>query len=154
MAILGVLSDTHGLLRPELRAHFAGIDRIIHAGDFDDAETLGRLAAMAEVTAVRGNCDRGAWANSLPEIGFLALEGHTLCVVHSLQSLTLDPAAAGISVVIFGHTHVPHNQSQGGVLYFNPGSAGPDRSGKPATIGKLRIEGDEIRGEIIRLLPG
>jgi uncharacterized protein len=153
VAILGVLSDTHGLLRPEVGAHFSGVDRIIHAGDLDDAETLRRVAAMAELTAVRGNCDRGVWANQLPEMVFLQLEGHTICVVHALPSLTLDPAAAGISVVVFGHTHVPHNESRGSVLYFNPGSAGPIRSGKPTTIGKLQVEAREVRGEIIRLLP-
>jgi uncharacterized protein len=153
VAILGVLSDTHGLLRPEVSTHFRGLDRIIHAGDFDDAETLRRLALMAEVTAARGNCDRGMWANLLPEMGFLQLEGHTICVVHALESMTMDPAAAGISAVVFGHTHLPHNESRGGVLYFNPGSAGPIRSGKPTTIGKLHVEAREIRGAIIRLLP-
>jgi len=154
MAIVGVLSDTHGLLRPELRVHFGGVDRIIHAGDFDDAQTLSHLAGMAELTAVRGNCDRGAWANPLPEIDFLPLAGHTICVVHSLHSLALDLAAARISVVVFGHTHVPHNESRGGILYFNPGSAGPIRPGKPTTIGKLHFEHGKVRGEIIQLVPG
>jgi hypothetical protein len=151
VAILGVISDTHGLLRPEAAAHLAGVDGIIHAGDLEDGETLRRLAAIAKVTAVRGNCDRGKWAQGLREFEVFALEGHTVCVVHALESLPLDPKAAGASVVVFGHTHVPHNQVGDGVLYFNPGSAGPARVGKPTTIGKLYLDRDAVRGEIIAL---
>jgi putative phosphoesterase len=154
VAILGVLSDTHGLLRPEATTHFAGVDRIIHAGDLEDAETLRRLATIAEVIAVRGNCDRGKWACALREFEVFTLEGHTVCVVHVLESLPLDPRAAGVSVVVFGHTHVPRHQVRDGVLYFNPGSAGPARRGKPATIGKLYLERDGVRGEIIALDAG
>ena len=151
MAILGVLSDTHGLLRPEAAAHLAGVDRIIHAGDLEDTETLRRLATIAEVTAVRGNCDRGKWAKALRECEVFAIAGHTVCVVHALESLPRDPIAAGVSVVVFGHTHVPHNRVRDGVLYFNPGSAGPARLGKPITVGKLYLEPDAVRGEIIAL---
>jgi putative phosphoesterase len=151
MSVLGVLSDTHGLLRSEVHAHFAGVDRIIHAGDLEGPETLRRLATIAEVTAVRGNCDRGTWARALPECELLVVEGHSICVVHALEFLSLDPKAAGVSAVVFGHTHLPHNELRDGVLYFNPGSAGPARYGKPSTIGKLYLDQGVVRGEIITL---
>jgi hypothetical protein len=151
MATIGVISDTHGLLRPEVRAHLAGCGRIIHAGDLDNRETLQRVICLGEVTVVRGNCDRGPWAEGLSEVELVTVEGQTICVVHALESLTLDPRAAGASAVVFGHTHVPHNESRDGILYFNPGSAGPGRYGKPIAFGKLHIDQAGIRGEIITL---
>jgi putative phosphoesterase len=153
MATIGVISDTHGLLRPEVRVHFADCRRIIHAGDFDNRETLQRVICLGEVTVVRGNCDRGPWAQSLPEFELTTVEGHTICVVHTLETLRLDLRATDVSVVVFGHSHVPHNESRDGILYFNPGSAGPPRFTGPITLGKLHIEPGNVRGEIITLPP-
>jgi uncharacterized protein len=149
MATIGIISDTHGLLRPEVRAHLADCRRIIHAGDLDNRETLQRVTCLGEVTVVRGNCDRGAWAQALPDYELVTMDGQTICVVHALESLTLDMRAAGVSAVVFGHTHVPHNESRDGILYFNPGSAGPARYGKPIAMGKLHVDQSGIRGEII-----
>lgn len=153
MATIGVISDTHGLLRPDVRARLADCDRIIHAGDLDDRQTLQRLTVLGSVTVVRGNCDRGAWARNLSDYELVVVEGHTICVVHDLQSLSLDPRTAGISAVVFGHSHVPHNQSRDGILYFNPGSAGPPRFGKPISMGKLHVDHGGVRGELLALSP-
>ena len=139
VATLGVISDTHGLLRPEARAALAGVDRIIHAGDVDDRQTLRWLAMMGEVTAVRGNCDRGSWSSALPDHDLVTVEGFGIYVVHDLAQITVDPKAAGISVVVCGHTHQPRNEMVDGVLYFNPGSAGPGRYGRPVSLGKLHV---------------
>ena len=152
MKTIGVISDTHGLLRPQVRAHFSGCARIIHAGDLDNRETLQRVTTLGEVTVVRGNCDRGPWAERLPSFELVVVEGHTLCVLHTLEDLTLDLAAAGVSAVVYGHTHVPRSEVRDGILYFNPGSAGPPRYGKPITLGKLHLGPDGIRGELIPLL--
>jgi len=151
MATIGVISDTHGLLRSEVRAHLADCDRIVHAGDIDNRETLQRLTVLGSVTVVRGNCDRGPWAQNLSDFELVTVEGHTLCVVHVLESLSLDPHAAGVSAVIFGHSHIPHNESRDGILYFNPGSAGPPRFGKPISMGKLHVDKDGVRGELVTL---
>ena len=151
VATIGVISDTHGLLRPEARAVLASVDRIIHAGDFDDRRTLQWLTTMGEVTAVKGNCDRGSWTDTLADHQLITVEGITICVVHAIESLTFDPRSRGISVVISGHTHQPCKEWQDGVLYFNPGSAGPPRLGKPISMGKLHIRPDGISGEIIIL---
>ena len=151
VAILGVISDTHGLLRPEARAALASVDRIIHAGDIDDRRTLQWLSTIAEVTAVRGNCDRGAWASALPDHDLITVEGFTICVVHDLEHLTVDPRAEGISAVVCGHTHQPRKEVLDGVLYFNPGSAGPRRYGRPVSLGKLHVGPDGVSGEIIVL---
>ena len=154
VATIGVISDTHGLLRPEARAVLASVDRIIHAGDFDDRRTLQWLTTMGEVTAVKGNCDRGSWTDTLPDHQVITVEGITILVVHAIESLTFDlrsPRSRGISVVISGHTHQPRTEWQDGVLYFNPGSAGPPRSGKPISMGKLHIGPDGVSGEIIIL---
>lgn len=148
---IGVISDTHGLVRPQVRARFSGCARIIHAGDLDDRETLQRLTCFGTLTVVRGNCDRGPWADGLQELELVSVEGHTLCVVHALENLTLDVKAAGLSAVVFGHTHQACNEVRDGILYFNPGSAGPARYGKPITLGKLHVDQDGIRGEIVPL---
>jgi hypothetical protein len=156
MATIGVISDTHGLLRPEVRARLADCDRIIHAGDIDNRETLQRLTILGSVTVVRGNCDRGTWAANLSDFELVTVDGHTLCVVHDVQalpSLGLDLQTAKVSAVIFGHSHVPHNESRDGILYFNPGSAGPPRFGKPISMGKLYVDPSGVRGEILALTP-
>lgn len=147
----GVISDTHGLLRPEARAALSSVDRIIHAGDIDDRRTMQWLSMIAEVTAVRGNCDRGAWASALPDHVIITVEGIAIYVVHEIEQLTVDPRTQGIAVVISGHTHQPRKEVQDGVLYLNPGSAGPRRVGRPVSVGKLHVGSDGVSGELIIL---
>ena len=149
--ILGVISDTHGLLRPEAIAALRGCHRILHAGDVGDAEILTRLANVAPLTVVRGNVDRGAWARSLPETQTLEIGGVLIHVLHDLAQLDLKPEAAGIAAVICGHSHHPKIEKKNGVLYFNPGSAGSRRFRLPVSVGKLLIEGGNVRGELIKL---
>jgi putative phosphoesterase len=148
---LGVISDTHGLLRPAVRAVLGSVERIIHAGDIDDRAILQLLGFLAPVTAVRGNMDRGVWARGLPEHATLTVDGRTLHVVHDVCQLGLDPKAEGISVVVHGHTHRPRNEVLDTVLFFNPGSAGPQRHGCPITVGKLHLGQEGVRGEIITI---
>lgn len=152
--IVGLISDTHGLLRPEALAALAGSDAVVHAGDVGDPAILAALAAVAPVTAVRGNVDRGAWASALPETAVLEAGGVTLYVLHDVEQLDLDPAAAGFAVVVFGHSHRPGFEIRKGVLYVNPGSAGPRRFTLPVTVGRLTIPGREgvaVEPEIVEL---
>jgi putative phosphoesterase len=155
MPTIGVISDTHGLLRPEALTALAGADLILHAGDIGAPEILSQLAALAPLVAVRGNNDRGPWATAIPERAEARLGGVRLYVLHDLHELDLDPAAAGYDAVVAGHSHRPACERRGEVLYFNPGSAGPRRFRLPVSIGRLYIEGasKEIRGELITLLP-
>jgi putative phosphoesterase len=149
---IGVISDTHGLLRPEALAALEGSDRIIHAGDVGDPEILDRLAQIASVTAVRGNVDHGAWVKDIPDTQILEIDGASIYILHILEKLDVKPEAAGIDAVIYGHSHVPKQETKNGVLYFNLGSAGAKRFNLPVTIGKLVVEGGKIHGEILRLL--
>jgi putative phosphoesterase len=151
--LIGIISDTHGLLRPEALVALQGSDRIIHAGDIGDSEILDRLSEVAPVTAVRGNVDRESWARNIPETSILEIDGISIYILHILERLDLKPEAAGISAVIYGHSHVPKQETKDGVLYFNPGSAGPRRFQLPVTLGKLVIDAGKIRNEIIQLLP-
>jgi putative phosphoesterase len=153
MTTIGVISDTHGLLRAEAVAALAGSDEIVHAGDIGDAAILERLGGIAPVAAVRGNVDRGAWALRLPETEFLEVDGVSVYVLHILAKLDLEPDAAGIRAVIYGHSHVPRQETRDGVLYFNPGSAGPRRFHLPVTVGRLIVDGGKVRGEIVELVP-
>ena len=148
---IGVISDTHGLLRPEAIETLRGSEHIIHAGDVGAPEILDALKAIAPVTAVRGNIDKAAWARKLPEEEVVELGGTTIYVVHDLAALDLKPEAAGFNVVIFGHSHKPTQEKRGNVLYFNPGSAGPRRFKLPVSVGKLIVDAKDIRGEIIRI---
>jgi putative phosphoesterase len=150
---IGVISDTHGLLRPEAVAALRGADRIIHAGDIGDPAILERLSKIAPVTAVRGNVDREAWAKNIPETNVLEVDGVSIYVLHILENLDLKPKAAGIDAVIYGHSHIPKQEMKDGVLHFNPGSAGPRRFQRPVTIGKSIVQDGKIRGEVIQLLP-
>ena len=150
--LIGVISDTHGLLRPEALSALQGSERIIHAGDIGPSEILERLSEIAPVTAVRGNVDRESWARNIPETNVLEVNGVSIYVLHILESLDLKPEFAGISAVIYGHSHVPKQETKNGVLYFNPGSAGPRRFKLPVTIGKLRLDAGKVRSEIIQLL--
>lgn len=136
---IGLISDTHDLLRPEARIALSGVDRIIHAGDICNALVLQQLNAIAPVVAVRGNNDRGDWACGLPEEEKLEIGGVTLYVLHDLHQLDIDPAAAGIQVVISGHSHRPAVRKERGVLYVNPGSAGPRRFRLPISLAFLNI---------------
>jgi uncharacterized protein len=150
--IVGVISDTHGLLRPEAVAPLRGSDYIIHAGDVGDAEILKQLNAIAPLTAVRGNVDREPWARKLPETQVLEAGGISIYILHSVAELDLKPEAAGFAAIVSGHSHIPKQEVRNGVLYFNPGSAGPRRFKLPVSVGRLVIQGGRIRGEIIRIL--
>lgn len=151
MTTIGVISDTHGLLRPEALEALQGSQRIIHAGDVGDPAILQRLAEIAPVTAVRGNVDYGDWAKKLPETNVLEVEGVSIYVLHILDRLDLKPEAADFSAVIYGHSHVPKQEIKNGVLYFNPGSAGPKRFSLPISVGRLTIADGRLKGEVILL---
>lgn len=150
---IGVISDTHGLLRPEAIEVLRGAQHIVHAGDIGNSAILERLSEIAPVTAVRGNVDREAWAEAIPETNVLEVDGVSIYVLHILENLDMKPRSAGIDAVIYGHSHVPNQEMKDGVLYFNPGSAGPRRFQLPVTVGKLIVQGGKIRGEIVQLLP-
>ena len=143
---LGVISDTHGLLRPEAVEALRGSDMIVHAGDVGSPDVLRGLAALAPVTAVRGNNDHGSWATRLPLTDVLDLGGVLLYVIHDVKELDLDPRAAGLSEVIAGHSHQPRSEERDGVLFFNPGSAGPRRFRLPISVGKIVIDGARVTG--------
>lgn len=149
--IVGVISDTHGLLRPEAVEALKGSDHIIHAGDVGDAVILERLGAIAPVTAVRGNVDKGAWAQKLPEMDVLEVEGVSIYVLHDIGKLDLKPEAGGFAAVVYGHSHVPKQEIKNGVLYFNPGSAGPKRFQLPISVGRLIVQRGQIRTELFEL---
>jgi uncharacterized protein len=151
MRSVGVISDTHGLLRPQAIAALRGCDPIIHAGDVGGPDLLDELAQVAPVIAVRGNIDGGAWAGRLPDSELVRLDGFKLYVLHNLDDLNVDPQAAGFDAVIFGHSHQPRSEDRGGVLHFNPGSAGPRRFRLPVTVGRLMLSGRQMHGEIIEL---
>ncbi|MGZ4731662.1 MAG: metallophosphoesterase family protein [Terriglobales bacterium] len=146
------MSDTHGLLRPEALAALQGSHHIIHAGDIGAPEILAKLSTIAPVTAIRGNIDNDAWARKLPETEVLEIGGLSIYILHSLAQLDLKAEATGFSVVISGHSHIPKRQTRNGVLYFNPGSAGPRRFKLPVTIGRLTLKDKNIRAEIIPVL--
>jgi putative phosphoesterase len=148
---VGVISDTHGLLRPEAVAALRGSDLIVHAGDVGSPEILDELRALAPTYAVRGNVDRGAWAESLPLTAVVEAGPHQLYVLHILEDLDLVPEAAGFSAVISGHSHKPHAETRGGVLYLNPGSAGPQRFRLPVTVARLRVTEGRLAQEIVEL---
>jgi putative phosphoesterase len=149
--LIGVISDTHGLLRPEALKALAGSQRIIHAGDIGDPEILAQLARIAPVDAVRGNVDTASWAQKLPLTAVVEVQGHSIYLLHDVKQLDLDPRAAGFSVVVSGHSHVPAQESRKGVLYFNPGSAGPKRFRLPVSVGSLWVGEKGVRGELVNL---
>lgn len=150
--IIGVISDTHGLLRPEAVEALRGSDFIIHAGDIGNPEILVKLGKLAPVTAVRGNVDREKWARKIPETNVLEVEDVSIYILHDLERLDLKPEAAGFVTVISGHSHVPKKEIKNGVLYLNPGSAGPGRFRLPVSLGRIVVEGSRLRAEIIELL--
>ena len=147
------MADTHGLLRPQALRRLRGVDRIVHAGDIGSPEVLRALAAVAPVTAVRGNNDRGAWALVLPETAVLVVGTVRLYVLHDVKTLAVDPRATAIAAVIAGHSHKPTLADQDGVLFMNPGSIGPRRFTLPIAMGFLTVRGSDVRGEIVYLDP-
>ena len=151
---LGVISDTHGLVRPEAVRALDGCELIIHAGDVGKPEVLEELREIAPVVAVRGNVDTGRWAKSLPSSEVVEVAGHRLYVLHDLGALDLDPSAAGFRVVISGHSHEPAAQEREGVLYLNPGSAGPRRFDLPICLARLDVRRGDFLPEFVDLDPG
>jgi uncharacterized protein len=151
MHIIGIISDTHGLIRPEVLQVFQGVDSILHAGDIGNPRVLEVLRQIAPVTAVRGNVDNAEWCKDFSQTAIAEIGGLFFYVLHDLQTLDLDPATAGFSAVIHGHSHEAQQFTQNNVLYFNPGSAGPRRFLLPVTVGRLRLDGARIIGEIIPL---
>ena len=139
------------MLRPEAVAICNDSDHIIHAGDVGNPDILEKLASIAPVTAIRGNVDTGAWARKLPETEVLELGGVSIYVLHDLAKLDLKPETSGFGLVIYGHSHVPKQEIRNGVLYFNPGSAGPRRFKLPISVGKLIIARGQVRGEIVTI---
>ena len=138
-------------MRPEAIEALRGSEHIIHAGDVGSPEILEKLSTIAAVTAVRGNVDKGAWSRELPETQVLELGGVSIYVLHDLARLDLKPKAAGFAAVVSGHSHVPMQETRDGVLYFNPGSAGPRRFKLPVSLGRLILDGGGVRGELLRL---
>ena len=151
MTTVGVISDTHGLLRPEAVQALGGVDRILHGGDVGAPEILKELETIAPVTAVRGNVDGGSWARKLPLSEVIEVEGVSIYILHILENLDLKPEVAGFKVVVYGHSHVAKIEEKNGVLYFNPGSAGPRRFKLPVTVGRLRIDRGKVKAEIVKL---
>jgi putative phosphoesterase len=152
--VVGLISDTHGLLRSEAVDLLRGSDFIVHAGDIGNPHILQALADLAPVTAVRGNIDTGAWAQSLPETEVLRVgEVASFYVLHNIEHLDLDPAAAGFQAVISGHSHKPGHRWKDGVLYVNPGSAGPRRFSLPISVGRLFVDADQVSVELMEIEP-
>lgn len=149
--LIGVISDTHGLLRPEALDALRGSELIVHAGDVGDPGILDELRATAPVIAVRGNIDRGAWADELARSEWIEAAGSSIYVLHDVNQLDLVPAACGLGVVISGHSHKPSIRKVDGVLYLNPGSAGPRRFKLPITVARLRVSERDIEAELVQL---
>ncbi len=151
--VFGVISDTHGLLRPSVAEAFKGVDAVLHAGDLDRPDILERLESIAPVIAVRGNMDQGRWADALPRCEYLEIGDFLIGVLHNIHTLDVDPEAAGVRVLISGHTHQPHLRQDKGILYLNPGSAGPRRFDYPITAALLKIQNNKPDATIIHLDP-
>ena len=148
---IGIISDTHGLLRPEAIRQLAGADHIIHAGDIGAPEVIEGLRKIAPTTAIRGNIDTGEWAKDYPDTELVALGGRVLYVLHNLKEINFDPTASGIDVVVSGHSHRPKVETQNGVLYVNPGSAGPRRFKLPITLAVLTLTDRTILPRILEI---
>ena len=148
---VGVISDTHGLVRPEAIEALRDSELIVHAGDVGDPDVLERLRSIAPTFAVRGNVDRGAWAQRLPVRDVVEVGALRLYVLHDLSELDLDPKTGEFAAVIYGHSHKPHAEVRGGVLFLNPGSAGPRRFTLPVSVAKLRVLGSNLSHELIEL---
>jgi uncharacterized protein len=148
---IGVISDTHGLLRPEAVEALRGVDLILHAGDVGSSEVLETLKGIAPVVAVRGNNDKGEWAEELPQWEVAEVGSISVYMIHDLKEIDLSPAAAGFQVVVSGHSHKSSVEERTGVLYVNPGSAGPRRFSLPVTIARLKVSGEAVSAEVVEL---
>ncbi len=148
---VGILSDTHGLLRPEVETSLAGCDHILHAGDVGDGQVLETLGTIAPTVAVRGNMDYGSWSNRLPAAEMVEIGAVFFYVLHDLNHLDLDPQAAGIRVVVSGHTHQPEITEKGGVLFVNPGSAGHRRHNYPVSVALARVQDGQVVPRIVAI---
>lgn len=149
---VGLVSDTHGLLRPEARAFLVGCDYVVHGGDVGEPKILEELAAMAPLIAVRGNNDTGPWARHLRETELIRVGNVFVYVIHNIEDLDLDPGAAGVSVVVSGHSHQPLVETRDGILYVNPGSCGPRRFKLPISVGELVVSGSAVEARTIELI--
>lgn len=149
--LIGILSDTHGILRENTIDALQGVDAIVHAGDVGGPEIISALEKIAPVKAVRGNTDGGSWAKTLPWTDMLSFNGTVFYIVHDLYGIDLDPDSAGVHVVVSGHTHKPMIKYAGSILYFNPGSASHRRHGGPMSVGKILIAESGLQPEIIAL---
>jgi putative phosphoesterase len=151
MQRIGVISDTHGLLRPEAVAALSGVDHILHAGDIGSSDIIATLGEIAPVTAVRGNNDKGPWAATIPESQLIEIEGRRIYLLHNIALLEVDPVTAGIRVVVSGHSHKAVISDRKGVLFLNPGSAGPRRFKLPVTLATLRMSARFVAAKIHEL---
>jgi putative phosphoesterase len=151
LRVIGLISDTHGLVRPQAVAALQGVDLVIHAGDVGKPEVLDALKAIGPLVAIKGNNDIGAWATPLPDTQLVQTADTRLFVIHNVKELDCDPAAEGYEVVISGHSHKPSILTRDGVLFVNPGSAGPRRFKLPVAVGKLFIQNQKVNAEIIEL---
>jgi uncharacterized protein len=149
--VVGVISDTHGLLRPEAIRALRGTNMIIHAGDVGNPEVIEELRGVAPTFVVRGNIDKEHWAATLPMTAVVEVGERLFYVLHEISQLDFDPAAAGFAAVVFGHSHVPSMETREGVLFLNPGSAGPRRFKLPVAIARVRVSGERIDSEIVEL---
>ena len=149
--VVGVISDTHGLLRPEALIALRGVDLIIHAGDVGNPEIIGELRRLAPTFVVRGNIDKASWADALPMTEVVEVGGRLFYVLHDISQLDLDPAAAGFAAVVFGHSHVPSVETRDGVLFLNPGSAGPRRFKLPIAVARVGVSHERLCPEILTL---
>lgn len=148
---IGLISDTHGLLRPQALEALRGSDLIVHAGDIGPGEIIGQLGEIAETVAIKGNIDKPQWAAGYPDKRLLTVAHKRVFLIHDLKELDFDPAEKGVDVVIAGHSHKPVVREENGVLYVNPGSAGPRRFKLPVCVGQLRVEGGSLKAEIFEL---
>ena len=149
--LIGVISDTHGLLRPEAVEALRGVELILHAGDVGSPEVLDALKGIAPVVAVRGNNDRGAWAEELPAWEVAEVGVVFIYMIHDVKEIDLNPTAAGFQVVVSGHSHKPSVEERKGVLYVNPGSAGPRRFKLPISVARLTVSGETVSAEVVEL---
>ena len=150
-SLIGVISDTHGLIRPEAVQALRGANLIIHAGDIGKAEVIEALKSIAPVVAIRGNNDKGRWARRFPETAVVEVGKIRIYIIHNVKELEIDPSAAGFCVVISGHSHRPLVLRRGGVLFLNPGSAGPRRFKLPVAVARLRVRGESVSFRIVEL---
>jgi len=151
MVRIGLISDTHGLLRPEAVSFLRGCDHIVHGGDIGHAEILIQLSALAPVTAVRGNNDNGPWAERLAQTEFVQIGEIFVYALHDIAQLDIEPGGAGVHVVVSGHSHKPSVEQRDGVLYVNPGSAGPRRFSLPISVAELVVEGSAVSARLVEL---